>query len=1230
MMLEKTSCPSDGAGGDATAPVHLAAEPCSPAGDAPPVHRPTSGGDSGGVDAGQGAQIAPDPGPPLEEVSDESVGGFSTVAAVTSDAALNWQEGQLVADRFRILRFIGQGGMGKVFLAQDETLARPLALKCIPQEIIFDGDARDDLRQEANRLLDLAHENIVRIHTYYDGPTWPFFAMEYLHGPTLKELLRARKHEGRTFSGAEVLAVARHVARGLEHAHTKGIIHRDLKPGNLMLAEAPGGEIKDADTVKITDFGVSRVVADSTLRHTGKRSGTLPYMSPEQFRGEPCTVRSDIYSFACTLYDLLDGKPPFHTGDIGYQILHKPPRPLQGLPAPVGEAILRGLAKNPRERFESVAAFLSALEGKARVSRPRGGEQRAGRWWQLSLTSKAAVGILLVLAVSFMVVPYLRDGARENRKSGLTSPEPLRLGRDGFEPRPDERLQFVKKLQTEIERQVPLLLSRKFPLLAATSPDGKVTLRFDLPEPKDSNYQRDLFDRLLLQYYSTDPSEKKPLVHGTILEGKKVFLFDGLKEGSYTVWAFIERTEAGAGVIEPLINQYVHRFRIDLTPPSFQVEPLDPDVFVSATPPTWSTFDEVVDVEVRSRDGPEDIEGAYFQTVFGQQASAWARIPDHRRWQLKLPPGTTTYGVVAEDKAGNRSAAFQVSFRRLRLQLESFGIAGADGVQGNLATVGGILRVEGEQSPALRYFMNGQPVVPLPASGSLFRDDASSPFPGPEGIPFSAVLRLPDSSNDIVVRYVWGESAPKEFAPPAVITGVKVRAPQIFLSSELPLRTNKPTVEFAGRVEPYFEGLEMSLEMVGQQTRTVYLARQPSGPTETATFSVDVRLSQEGENLLRVRWFYAGSEVGPTPPLRAIYGDKVPPVLECVFNSDPQRNLLRATLRPSETLAQLRVQEVSGSGESDVWIPLEPVGSKLEYVHVTTLSPKPLTLRIEMRDLAGNEVTVGQFCPLTSQDADAGAFARTSGKENGEVQPAIEPGGSWDAGDAEEAPRAERSAASPAAPGVTVIASPWIRNLEMDFVPIGQDRLEMGRSEVPERAWFRFLREKKGYEHFGAGRTDFAMTLADFPPDLLREFVKWFGEKAADGYTYKIPTKEEWLLAFAGVSDPERARELIADWFKGTWKGKTHFEPSPEVRYGINRVVRMGSRRENRTPTDLLDMEANLEELVLDGEVFKAIGGSNRDEGKDLSARCLDARPYDAAGGRFTGLRLVRKPLLSR
>ena len=145
--------------------------------------------------------------------------------------------------------------MGKVYLAQDEALDRPVALKRIPQEILFDDDARDDLRLEANRLLDLAHDNIIRIHTYSDGPTWPFFAMEFLEGPTLKHLLRQRKREGRTFEAEEVLVVARQVGEGLAHAHVRKVVHRDLKPENVLLVEMEGGPYL---WVKIGDFGLAR------------------------------------------------------------------------------------------------------------------------------------------------------------------------------------------------------------------------------------------------------------------------------------------------------------------------------------------------------------------------------------------------------------------------------------------------------------------------------------------------------------------------------------------------------------------------------------------------------------------------------------------------------------------------------------------------------------------------------------------------------------------------------------------------------------------------------------------------------------------------------------------------------------------------------------------------------------------------------------------------------------
>ena len=130
-----------------------------------------------------------------------------------------------------------------------------------------------------------------------------------------------------------------------------------------MLAKPVEGILQPSDTIKITDFGISRVVADSTLRQTGKRSGTIPYMSPEQFRGELSTPSSDIYSLACTLYELSAGSPPFYTGDIGYQIMNIEPAPLEDLPRTISETILRGLSKDAEDRFESAEEFVAAIEG---------------------------------------------------------------------------------------------------------------------------------------------------------------------------------------------------------------------------------------------------------------------------------------------------------------------------------------------------------------------------------------------------------------------------------------------------------------------------------------------------------------------------------------------------------------------------------------------------------------------------------------------------------------------------------------------------------------------------------------------------------------------------------------------------------------------------------------------------------------------------------------------------
>jgi len=194
----------------------------------------------------------------------------------------------------------------------------------------------------------------------------------------------------------------------------------------------------------------------------------------------------------------------------------------------------------------------------------------------------------------------------------------------------------------------------------------------------------------------------------------------------------------------------------------------------------------------------------------------------------------------------------------------------------------------------------------------------------------------------------------------------------------------------------------------------------------------------------------------------------------------------------------------------------------------------------------------------------------------------------------------------------------------------------MCRTEVSERAWFVFLRDEKGIVVEEAGRRDHPMTLGERPPDLLREFVRWFEKKASDGYAYEIPTVKDWLGAFSGVSDPRQAFWQVTEWFRGERRDSSaRFNPAPSVRYGMNKVSTIGSRPENRTPTGLLDMEANVQEVVLEGEVFRVIGGSNQDAGTEqILDRCRESRPYDGdrqlLQGPLTGFRLCRRPAEAR
>ena len=269
-------------------------------------------------------------------------------------------QGTLLAGRFAVERRLGAGAMGEVWLARDSRLERNVALKFVPALLARNSRAIDGLKREAQLLLDLTHPNICRMYDLEHDGDLVFLSMEWVEGQTLEELLDGR--EDRRMPIEEVLPIFQSVAHALDVAHQKSppILHRDLKPANIMVTVA--------GQAKVMDFGIACQVRETMTRVTGQDvTGTLLYMSPEQFQGRALTAASDVYSLAATLYECLCGHPPFHGGAIGHQLLHEPapsPRGLGALIAPhMDEAILRALAKSPAERFPSCLEFLESLQG---------------------------------------------------------------------------------------------------------------------------------------------------------------------------------------------------------------------------------------------------------------------------------------------------------------------------------------------------------------------------------------------------------------------------------------------------------------------------------------------------------------------------------------------------------------------------------------------------------------------------------------------------------------------------------------------------------------------------------------------------------------------------------------------------------------------------------------------------------------------------------------------------
>ena len=327
---------------------------------------------------------------------------------------------------YRVLEKIGEGGMGVVYRARDERLERDVALKVLPGDALSDDAARRQFRKEALALARLNHPNIGAVYDFDCQDGIDFLVMEYVPGSTVGEKVVAG------ISEKEVLQLGRQLAAGLAAAHEQGIVHRDLKPANLRVT--PGG------LLKILDFGLAKLLhrdpgADATVSATqdGAVAGTLPYMAPEQLRGDALDARTDIYAAGAVLFEMATGQRPFSQSihaRLVDEILHQPPPSLRALNSrvsPVLESIvLKALDKDPDRRYQSAKEMRVDLDRLAvpssmsvPVSLPR--TNVASRVWQTarlhprlsSVSALAAFGTLALLWWLVAARPVLSFAPRD-------------------------------------------------------------------------------------------------------------------------------------------------------------------------------------------------------------------------------------------------------------------------------------------------------------------------------------------------------------------------------------------------------------------------------------------------------------------------------------------------------------------------------------------------------------------------------------------------------------------------------------------------------------------------------------------------------------------------------------------------------------------------------------------------------------------------------------------------
>ncbi|MBA4156464.1 MAG: protein kinase [Gemmatimonadetes bacterium] len=271
--------------------------------------------------------------------------------------------GQIVAERYHILKKLGEGGMGQVYLAEHVKMGRRCAIKVMHPALRTDADAISRFGREAANASRINHPHVADVYDFGESRDGLIYlAMEFVEGEPLSLLLRRES----PLPVARATEITRQVADALVAAHEIGLVHRDLKPDNILLARGRDG----SDVAKVVDFGIAKAVQSSgqNLTRTGFVVGTLHYMSPEQLIGDPIDGRSDVYSLGCILYEMLVGERPFDgpSGEvvITRRLTEPPPRPRTrnpAVPEALDKLVVRALARSPGDRIQSAAELRDSL-----------------------------------------------------------------------------------------------------------------------------------------------------------------------------------------------------------------------------------------------------------------------------------------------------------------------------------------------------------------------------------------------------------------------------------------------------------------------------------------------------------------------------------------------------------------------------------------------------------------------------------------------------------------------------------------------------------------------------------------------------------------------------------------------------------------------------------------------------------------------------------------------------